>query len=57
MIRRGCNFKTNLEGLSADMSKASAASSIMDIEDLANMGRREQLCPYFMSRDAAANGQ
>jgi regulator of telomere elongation helicase 1 len=53
---RGCTYKNNLESYTASAEgTGSAPSPILDIEQLNEMGRRDQICPYFFSRDSSTN--
>ena len=49
---RSCKYKENVPthvGVSVNKKE----SEIMDIEDLAKVGFEQEVCPYFMSRDAS----
>ena len=50
--QRGCSFKNNLENYSgAAEGVGGAASPILDIEELAELGKEDKVCPYFFSRE------
>jgi regulator of telomere elongation helicase 1 len=52
---RSCKFKNNNEihqRQQGQQGGAGAGLGMMDIEELANMGRSQSLCPFFLSRDA-----
>lgn len=50
--QRGCSFKNNLENYSGGAEGVGGAPSpIMDIEQLADLGKEDKVCPYFFSRE------
>ena len=48
---RGCTYKNNLESYKGTAEGiGNAPSPILDIEQLNELGRKDQICPYFFSR-------
>lgn len=48
---RGCTYKNNLESYKGTAEGVgSAPSPILDIEQLNELGKKDQICPYFFSR-------
>lgn len=51
--QRGCRFRNNLD--SDGSSILVSQEEVVDIEDIAAIGRRKAICPYFYSRDLSAS--
>lgn len=50
--KHACSYKSNLEGYQGAVEGAGdSPSPIYDIEDLVKVGRRDNICPYYYSRD------
>ena len=49
---RTCPFFNNLE---ANKSNPSFSGNILDIEDLVDLGNKNRVCPYYMSRELRTN--
>ena len=48
---RGCTYKNNLESYKGTAEGVgNAPSPILDIEQLNELGKKDQICPYFFSR-------
>ncbi|RYH21164.1 hypothetical protein EON65_21355 [archaeon] len=52
--QRGCRYRNNLDSDNGSVIHVSQ-EEVVDIEDLALIGRRKAICPYFYSRDMSAN--
>jgi regulator of telomere elongation helicase 1 len=48
--QRKCTYKNNLETYNS-------AAGILDIEELAELGREDQICPYFLSRQNVTSSE
>lgn len=53
--KRGCLHRNNLEGFLD--SNVGETHEIMDIEDLAKIGAKKKICPYYYSRDYSSNSE
>lgn len=53
--KRGCRYKNNMDGMTEGGAAHVATNEIADIEDLALMGRKKMICPYYYSRDTSAS--
>lgn len=52
--RYACSYHNNLDKYGGKAEGAgNAASPILDIEDLVLLGKRENICPYFYSRESS----
>lgn len=50
--KHACSYKSNLDGYQGAVEGVGdAPSPIYDIEDLVKVGRRDNICPYYHSRD------
>eukprot|EP00466_Bigelowiella_natans_P010029 jgi/Bigna1/50129/estExt_Genewise1.C_670064 len=50
--RRGCNFYNNVDKAT---NGSACSGGVMDIEDFVEMGRQQDVCPYFYTRNTATN--
>lgn len=48
--QRKCTYKNNLENYTS-------SAGILDIEELAELGKEDQVCPYFLSRQNATSSE
>ncbi len=53
VARRACKWHGNVERYMK--ANPDAGSTVMDIEDLSKLGSSRTLCPYYLSREMAAN--
>lgn len=50
--KRSCSYKSNLDGYQGAVEGVGdSPSPIYDIEELVKVGRRDNICPYYYSRD------
>lgn len=52
--QRKCQYKTHLESFSGP---SEGGGSLLDIEQLGQMGKRDSICPYFYSRELAESAE
>jgi len=56
--QRKCMFKNNLESyIGGVQGVGEAASPILDIEQIVDVGKSDHICPYFYSRDNAEKAE
>lgn len=48
---RSCQYYNNVNNKKEEISSVVMDKPVMDIEDLVVTGRRNRLCPFFMSRE------
>ena len=52
--KHACSYKSNLDGYQGAIEGVGdAPSPIYDIEELVKVGRRDNICPYYYSRDVS----